>query len=224
MGEELDWDTVYSNLVNYIKFASKQVAEQYQTGVVNSAEDLFQEGQLLLYHCYNLYKYKPLNQFNALFKASLWRKLRGLGAKKEFLVVDITEAYDLGYSETVVDDMYEEYKLQQVVEILSADDIAITILKEMITPSERTLWEAKMDVARKQMIKDQNYNVSVPSSVTVKGVHIQRGMEITKAKYKETLNTIKNVVSIVYNIADGNPVSDDDEETLENIKNQLLVG
>ena len=104
--EELDWDNVYAQLVNYIKFAAKQVAQQYQTGAVNTAEALFPEGQLLLYHCFTLYKTRPFNEFSALFKASLWRKLREIGSKKSFIQVDLEDAYDLGYSDDVVDDMY----------------------------------------------------------------------------------------------------------------------
>ena len=209
-GEPLDWNTIYNNLVNYIKFAAKQVAMQYNTGVVNSAEDLFQEGQLLLYHCYELYKFKPENQFNALFKASLWRKLRGIGSKHEFIQVDITESYDLGYNDEVVNDMYEEYKLQQVVELLGDNDIALTIIKELINPSDRTLWEAQMDMARKQTLKDQNYNIAVPQSVTIKGVHIQRGLEITKSSFKEAMGVVKDVVSKVFH-------KDMDDEDLEDV-------
>lgn len=198
--EELEWDTVYEQLVNYIKFASKQVSEQYQTGVVQSPEDLFQEGQLILYHCYTIYKNKSIEQFNALFKASLWRKLREIGKKKQFIQVDIEDAYDLGYSDKVVEDMYEEFKLQQVAELLENSPIALTILKEFINPSTRTLWEAQMDIARKQMLKEQNYSVSVPKSVVIKGVHIQRALEISKTSFNENYKIVKNSVSSVYKL------------------------
>lgn len=196
---KLDWDEIYKGLVNYIKFAAKQVSEQYGTGSsLQTAEDLFQEGQLLLYKCYTMYDYKPRNEFDALFKSSLWRKLRTLASKKEFTLVDISDAYDLGYSETVVNDMYEEYKLQQIVELLENDDIALTILREFINPSKRTLWEAEMDIARKQMLKEQNYNISVPQSLTIKGVHIQRALEITKVEFKEHMSNIKKTINMVY--------------------------
>ena len=49
--EELNWGEVYEKLVNYIKFAAKQVSDQYNTGGWQNVEDLFQEGQLLLYNC-----------------------------------------------------------------------------------------------------------------------------------------------------------------------------
>lgn len=200
--EELQWDDIYSQLVNYIKFASKQVAGQYETGVVNSAEDLFQEGQLLLYHCYTIYKNKSMNEFSALFKASLWRKLREIGKKKAFIQVDIEDAYNLGYSDSVVEDMYQEYKLQQVASLLENSPIALTIFKEFVNPSNRTLWEAEMDVARKQSIKDQNYSVAVPKSIQIRGVHIQRALEIPKVRFNENFKLVKNIVSSVYGKSD----------------------
>lgn len=196
--EELEWDTVYNSLVNYIKFAAKQVAEQYQTSLVQSSEDLFQEGQLLLYHCYTIYKNKPMNQFSALFKASLWRKLRELGKKKNFIQVDLEDAFEVGYTPEVVEDIYEDYRLQQLAEMLESEPVALTILKEFINPSTRTLWEARMDVARKQMLKDQNYNVAVPKSINIRGVHIQRALEISKTNFLQNFKIVKDSVNKVY--------------------------
>ncbi len=214
-GEELQWDTIYQQLVNYIKFAAKQVSEQYQTGVVQSAEDLFQEGQLLLYHCYTVYKNKSIGQFNALFKASLWRKLREIGKKNRFICVDIEDAYDIGYSDEVVEDMYQEYKLQQIAEMLEDSPIALTILKEFINPSSRTLWEANMDVARKQTLKDQNYSIAVPKSINIKGIHIQRALEIPKSQFTENYKIVKNSVSQVY-FSNRESSDEEVEEALQN--------
>lgn len=198
--EELQWDDIYVQLVNYIKFAAKQVAEQYQTGSVNTAEDLFQEGQLLLYHCYTVYKHKAMNEFSALFKASLWRKLREIGKKQQRapIEVNIEDAYDIGYSDEVVEDMYQEYKLQQVASMLESSPVALTIFKEFVNPSSRTLWEAEMDVARRSTLQEQDFSVSVPKSIQIKGVHIQRALEITKVSFNENFKLVKNVVSSVY--------------------------
>lgn len=220
--EELDWDNVYAQLVNYIKFAAKQVAQQYQTGAVNSAEDLFQEGQLLLYHCFTLYKTRPFNEFSALFKASLWRKLREIGSKKSFIQVDLEDAYDLGYSDDVVDDMYNEYRLQQVAEMLESSPIALTIFKEFINPSGRTVWEAEADVARKQTLQDQNYAISVPKSVQIKGVHIQRALEIPKVKFNECFKLVKDCVNQVYcQDQDYDEVTDEQMEEFIQVCNRL---
>lgn len=209
--EELNWDEIYEKLVNYIKFAAKNVSDQYGTEGWQNVEDLFQEGQLLLYHCYTVYKYKPLNEFEALFKASLWRKLREIARKPQFTTVDIEDAYDIGYSDDVTEDIYQEFKLQQMAEMLESTPIALTILKEFINPSTRTLWEASMDVARKQTLKDQDYGVAVPKTITVKGVHIQRALEIPKTVFAENFQTVKQVVRKVYSLD-----SDEDcEEVLQ---------
>lgn len=212
--EELQWDDIYSQLVNYIKFAAKQVAGQYETGAVNSAEDLFQEGQLLLYHCYTVYKHKAMNEFSALFKASLWRKLREIGKKEQKapIEVDIEDAYDLGYDENVVDDIYQEYKLQEVASLLENSPIALTIFKEFVNPSTRTLWEAEMDIARRTMLQEQNYNVAVPRTVQIKGIHIQRALEITKVNFEQSFKQVKEAVTAIYR--------NDDRET-EGLLNNL---
>lgn len=216
-GETLSWDEIYEKLVNYIKFAAKQVSEQYgtQSDSVADAEDLFQEGQLLLYHCYTIYKHKPINEFSALFKASLWRKLRELAKKNRFIQVDIEDAYDLGYSDNVVEDIYEEYKLQQMAEMLESTPIALTILKEFVNPSTRTTWEASMDVARKQTLKDQNFAQAVPKEIVIKGVHIQRALEIPKTVFNDNFRIVKNIVSHVYSLDKEQP-DEDYEEVLQN--------
>lgn len=195
--KELQWDDIYSSLINYIKFASKQVYTQ-SNNTLYSAEDLFQEGQLLLYHCFTIYKHKPFNEFSALFKASLWRKLRELCGKKAFIQVDLEDAYDLGYSEDVLEDLYNEYKLQQVASLLENSPIALTIFKEFVNPSSRTMWEAEMDVARKATLKEQGYSVAVPKTVQIKSLHIQRALEIPKVRFNEYLKIVKSCVSSVY--------------------------
>lgn len=204
-GKLLEWDTVYSGLVNYIKFAAKDVSQQYRSSLY-SAEDLFQEGMLLLYHCFELYRNKPYEEFAAIFKTSVWRKLRDLAKRRSFTTVDLEDAYDIGYSEDVVGSIYEEYRLQQVAEILKEYPVALTIFKEFVNPSQRTLWEAKMDIARKNMLKSQNYRIAVPQSIQVKSQYIQRGMEIPKVRFKEQLRIVKSVVAQVYM---GNNASED---------------
>ncbi len=208
--EPLNWDVVYEKLVNYIKFAAKNVSDQYGSSGISFSEDLFQEGQLLLYHCFTIYNNKPMNQFIPLFKASLWRKLRDIGGKEQkqsFSYVDLEEAYDIGYSEDVVEDMYSEYKLQQAAELLESSPIALTILKEFINPGSRVLWEVSMDMERKKMLKTQGKSVAVPKSGTIKGIHIQRALEIPKSQFTENFKLVKTVVKKVFNLS----VDNDDE-------------
>lgn len=221
--EELNWDDLYGALVNYIKFASKQVAGQFSSNTLFTAEDYFQEGQLLLYHCYMLYKHKPMNEFCALFKASLWRKLREIGGKKGFIQVDIEDAYDMGYTEDVVENMYSEYKLKQVAEMLKESPIALTIFKEFINPSSRTLWEAEMDMARKSMLKSQNYKISVPKTVQIRGVFIQRALEIPKTEFNEHFKFVKKCVCCIYHPQESEASDEQVEELLNNDTSGLLA-
>lgn len=211
--EELQWDDIYTSLVNYIKFAAKQVSSQSNNSTLHSAEDLFQEGQLLLYRCFNLYKHKDINEFKALFKSSLWRRLRDLGGRKAPIQVDIEDAFDVGYTGSVVEDLYNEQKLQQVADMLESSPIALTIFKEFVNSSKRTLWEAEMDVARRMTLKDQNFKVSIPSTITVKGVHIQRAMELPKGKFNEQLKLVKDCVAKVY--SQSNTMNEQTEELLQ---------
>ena len=112
----------------------------------------------------------------------------------------------------MTENIYEEFKLQQMAEMLESTPIALTILKEFVNPSTRTLWEASMDVARKQTLKDQNFGISVPKSITVKGVHIQRALEIPKTVFSENFQIVKQVVGKVYSIGE----DEDFEEVLQN--------
>lgn len=198
--DKLSWDDVYNKLVNYIKFASKQTALQYDSGMYNSSEDLFQEGQLLLYHCYTKYSDRGLDEFCTLFKTSLWRKLRELCSKKTLVQVDISDAYDLGLNDSVLDELSYESKLHQIAMLLKENPIALTIFKEFVNPSSRTLWEAEMGLNRRQTVKDQGAKISVPHSINVRSSHIQKAMEITQKEYRDSFNLVKEVVAKVYNI------------------------
>lgn len=196
--EPLNWDDLYEGLNNYIKYAAKNVASSTSNSVVTSAEDLYQEGLLLLYKCYEKYMYKPRNEFEYLFKASIWRLLRNIAYKNEFTLVDLDTAYDIGYDDTTLSDMYEEYRLKQVVELLGDNQVALNILKEMINPSDRTVWESDMDIARKDTLKQQGFSLNVPRTVDVKGTFIQRALKITNKMYQENLRILQECVYKVY--------------------------
>jgi len=199
-GEQLNWDVVYKKLNNYVKFAAKQVSSRIDSQItqVISAEDLYQEGLLLLYKCYSQYIYKPECEFYPIFKASLWRSLRNLAYKQELFTTDIDEAADVGFSDTALDDIFEEYKIKTVVELLKERPVAQSILKEMISPSNKTIWESNMDMARKETLRDQGHKLNVPKSIDVKGIFIQRALNLSKDIYMENLKLIQNAVYQVY--------------------------
>lgn len=195
--DPLDWDKVYGQFDNYIKYAAKQVSTT-STSVIASAEDLYQEGLLLLWKCFEQYKYKDFTEFCYIFKASIWRQLRGLGRKFEFNVIDIEEAYDVGYSEDMLEEIYDEYRMKQVMDMLKDSPVAVTILTELLTPSNGTFKQCEMDMARKETIQRQGYRVNVPSSLEVKGIHIQRALNLSKELYVENLRLIRKIVYKVY--------------------------
>lgn len=194
--ERIPWDDVYNKYVNYVKFAAKQTSQQNDG---SSPEDLFQEGQLVMYHCYLKYGNKPLEELGTIIKASVWRKMRSICNRKKFMQVDIEDAYDVGIEdEDTVENMYQEQKLAHIANMLKDNPIALTILKEFVNPSERTLWEAKMDVARKEMLKAQDYKVSVPKQVQPTKVAIQRAMEISKKRFEQAFKELKETMTTVY--------------------------
>lgn len=199
MKERLDWDSVYDKFVNYIKFAASSVYNQFQT---ESAEDLFQEGQLMMYRCWLLYGDKPVEEFGPIFKASLWRKLREVSGKKHHPTVDfdtLTEAgAEPGYEKDMDAEIDESERFHKLVDMLSDQPIALTILKEFIAPGDRTLWEAQMERARKEMLQNQNYAVVVPSSIQPTKKTIRRGMEISMAKFDQHFAILKNAMREVY--------------------------
>lgn len=199
MKERLDWDSVYDKFVNYIKFAASSVYNQFQT---ESAEDLFQEGQLVMYRCWLLYGDKSIEEFGPIFKASLWRKLREISGKKYHPTVDfdtLTEAgAEPGYEKDIDAEIDESERFHKLVDMLSDQPIALTILKEFIAPGDRTLWEAQMECARKKMLQNQNYAVVVPSSVQPTKKTIRRGMEISMAKFDQHFAILKNAMREVY--------------------------
>lgn len=204
----LRWDDVYSKLVNYVKFASRNVATQYHTGVTKSAEDLFQEGLILLYKCFHKYRQKPYGEFAAIFKTSLWRKLRSMPAKRFAMTVDLEAAYNVGYTDDVVSQLYEENRLQQVADLLEAHPVALTIFKEFVNPSRRTCWEAEMDIARKSTIRDGGASTSVPTKVRIQPRFIQRAMGLPESQWRSEFRIVKECVAKVY--LDQDDASDDE--------------
>lgn len=197
----LPWEEVYEKYVNYIKFAASSVWNQFQT---ESSEDLFQEGQLVLYRCWLLYGNKPWSDFGPMFKASLWRELRKVSGKKALFTTDfdtlIESGAEPGYERDIDRDIDEATRLKQLVQLLADQPIALTILREFISPGNRTLWEAQMEQARKATLQNQNYKVVVPSTIQPTKKTICRGMEISRSKFEEHFRILKGAMRQVYDI------------------------
>lgn len=194
------WEIQYEKLNNYIKYVAAQVVSGLPSAMMSS-EDLYQEGLILLYTCFEKYKLKPETDFQSLFKASLWRLLRGFCyKKKEIQTVDLDEVFDMGYTDTTIMDMYEEFRLQQVADLLGDNQNALNILKEIINPSERTLWEMQMDFERKCFIKSQNPGKNTSSEITIKPDILRRALNLTESEFSKAFKEVQSGVYSVYSV------------------------
>ena len=198
LDENMKWDIQFEKLTNYIKFVAGQVAPGLQSAMMSS-EDLYQEGLLLLYTCFEKYKLKSEQEFQSIFKTSCWRLLRGFCyKKKEIPTVDLDEIFDMGYSDNVIADLYEEYRLQQVADLLEGNQNALNILKEIISPSDRTVWEMQMDYARHETLKQQGKKITVSSEMTVKPLILRRSLGLTITEFNSAFKETQSAVYAVY--------------------------
>lgn len=193
------WEDVYTKYVNYIKFAASQTYYKYRSV---EPEDLFQEGQLVMYRCWLLYGNKSESDFKSMMTASVWRKLKDLSKKRRIYGTDLDTLQEYGIEPSQEYDwdtpMDIEDKLQQVANLLIDEPIALTLLREYVNPSPRTIWEAKMDLERKAMIKAQGANIAVPSSVQSSKRAIRRAMGLSQAKFDIHFRILKRAMCKVY--------------------------
>jgi hypothetical protein len=197
--ENMTWDTQYKKLNNYIKYIAGQVAPGLQSSMM-SAEDLYQEGLLLLYTCFDKYKLKPENEFQAIFKSSCWRLLRGFCyKKKEVVTVDLDDCFDMGYTPDMIDEMYSQFQLKQVYELMAGNPDAIKIFNEFLKPSEKTFWEADMDYQRKLTLRSQGKSVSVPSDIRVRPLFVRKALSMTDKQFRAGFKVVQSSVFAVYN-------------------------
>lgn len=196
----MTWDIQYTKLDNYIKHVAKQVVSGLPSAMM-SAEDLYQEGLILLYRCFEKYKLKPENEFQALFKTSCWRLLRGkCYKKKEFKTVDLDEVYDVGLKDTSFNEMYDGIKLQQVKDALAGNELALKILEESVSPSKESLWQAQMDFYRKETMKLQGKRSFSVSTIEMKPEFIRRALKVSKKEFNEAFRLLQSEVYAVYSL------------------------
>lgn len=197
--DKTPWDGVYKKYINYIKYAAGVV---YRTFLTESTEDLIQEGQLVLYKCWVYYGNKPEDELAKIIKASIWRRLQEVSGKCRFQTIDIETLHDQGREPGYVEDwdelLHQKDCLQKAAQLLVDEPVALTILKEFINPSDRTLWEAKMDRERKAMRRAQGESVMVPATIQPTRRAVQRAMELPRNKFEEHLKTVKEAVTVIY--------------------------
>ena len=194
----MKWDIQYKKLDNYIKFAAGQVVAGLPSAMLGS-DDLYQEGLILLYQCFEKYKLKPEDEFHTLFKTSLWRKLRGFCYKKpEVKTVDLEEVFDLGYNDDTISDMYEEYRTQQVLELIKSSPIAVRIYQEVLYPSKGFVEALDMNMARRETVRDQGHNIHVSSELQFDKKILRKYLGITENEFSSAFKLLQSSVYEIY--------------------------
>ena len=192
---KLSWEEVLEKFHRLIKFAAKQqVLNSNNMDGMISAEDLYQEGMIKLYDCWKIWclgKNKDMDEFAPIFKTSLFRCVQKGSTKKKPMFVDIDDPATVIRHDDVdsVEKLYKEESIKKLMDTLS--DVGKSILRELISPSEKTLFEVWADIERKKMLKSQGKRVNVPKDNTVRMKHIIRSLGITQKQYDISMAEIK---------------------------------
>lgn len=190
---KLTWDVVLKQFDNLIKFAAKQQVENHGVDGMMSAEDLYQEGMIKLYDCWNIWcvdKNKDMDEFGPIFRKSLFRAMKKGTKKHTFVDVDDPAvSIEDDSNEDTAWRLYIEDGLQKLRSCLSP--IARDILNELADPSERTMFEVWADIERKKMLKSQGKRVNIPKDSTVRMKHIVRALGITSKQYDNAMVEIR---------------------------------
>jgi len=207
----LSWSEVMRQFENLVKFASKSVLESLRgQGIVTdgmiSSEDLYQEGITCLWVCWSKYGIKDMEEFGRLFKKSLFRILKRR-AVASHIMVDLDEVLsDACYTPSVIENLYIKEGIKQLQDCLTAP-ISKSILQELISPSQRTVWEVWADKERKKTLKIQGKKVNVPNTSEIKIKHIRAALGITPKQMDLALLEMRQAASNIF--------SDSDELTSE---------
>lgn len=192
---KLSWDRVVKQFENLVKYAARQQIETRPTDSLVTVEDLYQEGMIKLYDCWLIWcveRNKDMDEFKPIFTTSLFRHMRKHSTNKmEHIDLDeIKEFIGDANAEDTVERMYREHGLAHLSEILT-NEVSRRLLKELIDPSTRTLFEVLADIKRKQMLKSQGKRVNIPKDITIRMKHIQRSLSITSKQYDNAIAEIR---------------------------------
>lgn len=198
----LTWEKVYEEFNKLIRYAANDVAFQYKT-TYQSSEDLYQDGLIILYNCLEKYSDKSLEEFGAIFRTSLWRGQRK-NAKVEMVEsmrlaehlpakcgkVGVTTDDETNETASSIDIEGQMFENETFNRIIGNDESCRIVLNELVNPSERTLWEQKMDYARKQRTGYQGL-VKDFSKFKISNVHLARALNLSPGALEVILNKIK---------------------------------
>lgn len=199
-GEQLllSWEAVLKQFDNLIKFAANKAANNRNLDKMMSKEDLYQEGLMKLYDCWEIWcvgKNKDMNEFGAIFKVSLFRhvnKEAGGSAINHTDVEDVSFVLADSNQADLATKLYLENGVQIIRESLSTKNARI-LFEELLEPSDATIYQVYADIARKKCLKAQGQRVHVPSDTTVRMKHIQRAMGISNVAYEKAIKEIRAI-------------------------------
>lgn len=210
---DLNWDFLYEKYNSLIWWGVRKVwnqrnAKKLPLDLSINDDDLYQEGMLLLIKCLDKYKELTMNNFTPVLIKSLFRHLN----KKIHCsspTVDLTDYQDDLFTNEEFDIIFLEYGMGQIRELLcNSNDmtsmVASAILEELVTPSDRTIWEVQMDVARKTTLKNMGktikgcQRINVPNTMKIKKCHIQQALGLSNTQYNSGIRKLKEVVSSVF--------------------------
>ncbi len=186
---KLTFEQVTEQFHKLIWFAAKQQISNYPTDTMSSIDDLYQEGLIKLYDCWEIWcqdKNKDMDEFGPIFRKSLFRVMKKGNSTRKPNFVDIDDAVgdaliDGDTPADSVDRMHREKGLMELANSLS--DTGRRLLEELADPSARTLYEVWADTQRKMMLRSQGKRVNIPKDGTVRMKHIIRSMGITQKQY-----------------------------------------
>ena len=200
--KRLPWNIVYKKFINLIKFSTKSVNK---IDILMESSDIFQEGQLILYKCWIKYGDKSMEEFTKIFKASLWNSIRSLNCKKIVHTTDLESLIQINeepaYEEQGFNlDIFEDReKLEKLVKLLRNEPVALTILREFMYPTERTLWEMRMDTYRRETLrKCFNIHLKVAKRMSPTKKTIMRAMEVPPEVFQEGFLKLKQALKKIY--------------------------
>lgn len=199
---KLSWEQVVEQFKDLIKFAAKQEVQNNPSDTMISVEDLYQEGMMKLYDCWVIWcvgKNKDMDEFGPIFRKSLFRAVKRKRGT-QYNHIDLQDAVNVitdgTTPEDTIEEMYRNHGISHLREMLSSD-VAKRLLDELLEPSERAVWEAWADKARKEMLKSLGKKVNVPKDTRVKVKHIMRAMGISTKQYDMAMLEIREKASFL---------------------------
>jgi hypothetical protein len=202
---KLSWEAVLNQFERLIAKAARQVNARGTNGGMGE-EDLKQEGQIRLYECWMKWCVDPkqdkdMDEFGPIFRTALWRLVRQRAGRPTFNIDIDDAAYTLEdksvRTDSIIDEMQQSENMALIMSQLS--ESARLVVRELIQPSDRTLFEVWADIKRKEQLKSQGKKVNIPKDNTVRMKHIARALSLSSKQYDNIMLEIKRVVGSIYN-------------------------